>query len=122
MTIAEAREKCKKALAGVPRDGLVFAIIFLASLASFALGYFAGRDSGAPTSLFDSRPVTTSEAVAEPATAGNAPVVASKNGTKYYLPTCAGAARIAEGNKVQFASAEAARAAGYAPAANCKGL
>jgi hypothetical protein len=49
-------------------------------------------------------------------------VVASKNGTKYYPPWCAGAKRISETNKMQFASAEAAKKAGYAPAANCKGL
>ena len=49
-------------------------------------------------------------------------VVASKNGTKYYLPDCAGADRIAPANKVWFASAAAAAAAGYTPAVNCKGL
>jgi hypothetical protein len=48
--------------------------------------------------------------------------VASKNSTKYHLPWCSGAARIAEENKVWFASKEEAAAAGYAPAANCKGI
>jgi hypothetical protein len=49
-------------------------------------------------------------------------VVASKNGTKYHYPWCAGAKQIAEKNKISFPSIEAARAAGYTPAANCKGL
>ena len=49
-------------------------------------------------------------------------VVASKNGTKYHYPWCAGAKQIAEKNKITFASTEEARAKGYTPAANCKGL
>jgi len=49
-------------------------------------------------------------------------VVASKNGTKYHLPTCAGAKQISDKNKVTFGSIEEARAKGYTPASNCKGL
>jgi hypothetical protein len=48
--------------------------------------------------------------------------VASKSGSKYYLPSCPGAARIKQENRVYFASAAEARAAGYTPAANCPGL
>lgn len=48
--------------------------------------------------------------------------VASKNSDKYHLPWCSGAKRISEGNKVYFASKEEAEAAGYSPAANCKGI
>lgn len=53
---------------------------------------------------------------------GNVGVVASKNGTKYHLPTCPGAKQISDKNKITFASIDEARAAGYTPAANCKGL
>ncbi|HEY4509164.1 MAG TPA: hypothetical protein VJC13_02685 [Candidatus Paceibacterota bacterium] len=49
-------------------------------------------------------------------------VIGSKNGTKYYFPWCGSAARIKPENQVKFTSVEAARAAGYTPAANCKGL
>lgn len=49
-------------------------------------------------------------------------VVASKNGTKYHLPTCAGAKQISDKNKITFNSIEEARASGYTPASNCKGL
>lgn len=49
-------------------------------------------------------------------------VVASKSGTKYYFPWCGTAKRIKEENKVWFASRAEAEAAGYEPAANCKGL
>jgi hypothetical protein len=48
--------------------------------------------------------------------------VASKTGKKYYLPTCAGAKRIKEENKIWFATREQAAAAGYSPAAKCKGI
>lgn len=49
-------------------------------------------------------------------------VVASKSGTKYHLPWCSGAKTIKEENKIWFASFEEARAAGYTPAGNCKGI
>lgn len=48
--------------------------------------------------------------------------VASKNGTKYYLPTCGGVSRIKEENKIWFTTVEEAKSRGYGPAANCKGL
>ena len=47
-------------------------------------------------------------------------IVASRNGTKYYFPWCA--SNIAEKNKIWFNSEADARAKGYQPAANCKGL
>lgn len=49
-------------------------------------------------------------------------VVASKNGTKYHFPWCSGAKRISEKNLITFNSATDARASGYTPASNCKGL
>ena len=49
-------------------------------------------------------------------------VVASKNGTRYYLPWCSAAERILAKNKVFFASAFEAEKAGFTKAANCKGL
>ena len=49
-------------------------------------------------------------------------IVASRGGNKYHFPWCSGAVRIAEGNKIWFDSVEEAQKAGYAPAANCKGL
>jgi len=48
--------------------------------------------------------------------------VASKSGAKYHYPWCAGAQSIKEENKIWFATREDAERAGYAPAANCKGL
>jgi len=46
-------------------------------------------------------------------------IVASKNGTKYYFPWCAGVNRIKEENKIYFSTEEQARGEGYDLAANC---
>lgn len=48
--------------------------------------------------------------------------VASKSGTKYHLPTCSGAKRISDKNKIWFSTKEEAEQAGYTPASNCKGI
>jgi hypothetical protein len=45
MTIAEAREKCKSLVAKAPRDVLIIAVLILACLLSFGLGYLAGLDA-----------------------------------------------------------------------------
>lgn len=115
MTIAETRERCKGFFASVPRDALIIAVLVLASLLSFGLGYLAGQDAAA-------REVGRAPETPTVAASTTNQVVASKNGTKYYLPGCAGAERISDANKVWFVSAESARAAGYAPAVGCNGL
>ena len=48
--------------------------------------------------------------------------VASKTGTKYYLPWCSGVSRIKEENKVWFKTKEEAVKKGLTPAAGCKGI
>jgi len=48
--------------------------------------------------------------------------VASKTGSKYHLPWCAGAQSIKEENKIYFATKAEAEARGYTPAGNCKGI
>ena len=114
MTISEVRDKCKSLIAKVPRDALILGILVLASSLSFGLGYLAGLDAG--------RIVNESSETFFTATETEVRFVASKSGTKYYLPSCAGAERISEANKVWFVSASAASAAGYSPAANCEGI
>jgi hypothetical protein len=118
MTIAETREKCKSLIARVPRDVLILGVLLLASTLSFGLGYLAGLDAGQGSQITLEEPLTATSTTGS----GAEQVVASKSGTKYYLPQCAGVDRISDTNKVWFASAAAAARAGYAPAANCKGL
>lgn len=55
-------------------------------------------------------------------TANQGIYVASKSGTRYYLPTCSGVSRIKEENKIWFQTKEQAEARGLLPAANCPGL
>jgi hypothetical protein len=145
------RERSNRALSGVPKDVLAVGVVLLASTASFGLGILAGRDMGkaagkdagfwvedvsATTSAKLPAAATAGQAQASEALAPKIPVVpagtviiptagkyvASKSGTKYYLPTCSGAKRIKEANKVWFASVEEAQAAGLTPASNCPGL
>lgn len=47
-------------------------------------------------------------------------IVASKNGTKYYYPTCSGVNRIKTENRVYFNDLEAAKREGYELAENCE--
>jgi hypothetical protein len=114
----------------------------LVAIIAFSLGRISGiRDKKEPVKVISenintssSKPSTavtsgevkgasTNSEQAQPsqnATAGI--VVASKNGTKYHYPWCAGAKQISEKNKITFDSIEKAKAAGYTPASNCKGL
>ena len=130
------REKGKLLVARVPSDVLVVAILILSSVASFGLGVLAARDEGEGQQealQIEEVPMTTgfSTASSQAAAAGGATelampaggqYVASKSGAKYHLPWCAGAKSISEKNKIWFASKEEAEAAGYTPAANCKGI
>lgn len=115
MIVAEAREKCKGVIANIPRDVFILVILVLASSLSFGFGYLAGSDANKTNdALFEtSYPSATST---------TKQVVASKFGTKYYLPECAGADRISDANKIWFSSAAAATSEGYTPAANCDGI
>jgi len=129
MIVSEFAARSKLVLQKIPRDVLIVAILFFSSSASFGLGILAGRDIGQGSGFSITEiPLTASpqggpSAAAVPAAIpAGGQVVASKSGSKYHLPWCSGAQAIKEENKVWFASREAAEAAGYEPAANCKGL
>ena len=47
-------------------------------------------------------------------------VLASKNGKKYYYPSCSGAQRISEANKIWFPTEADAEKLGYTIASGCK--
>jgi len=115
MTIAEVRQKCKNALAHIPRDILLLCTLIGTSTLSFGFGYLAGQDGVKATGQ-------ASVAIPEETITLEGKFVASKSGTKYYLPSCSGAKRISEANMVWFSTAEAATSAGYSPAVNCPGI
>jgi hypothetical protein len=149
MTIAEHYARGKQMLAGVPKDVLMVGVVVLASSGSFGLGMLADREMAKNAGIWvENLPETQTlgaavvEAAGKPSSSKTVPkaatqaqvststasipvggqVVASKTGTKYFLPWCGSVKRIKEENKVWFTSAADAKAHGYAPAANCKGL
>ncbi len=128
-------EKLKSFIAN---DTIFYSVLLvLIAVASFGLGRqsvsmvkqsekpFISKENITPAAVAqavgESVPTTTEKAALEPALKAVA-VVGSKSGTKYHLPSCSGAKRIKPENLISFESIAAAEAAGYTPAANCKGL
>ncbi len=134
--IAESYEKVKGWCKANKGDLFTASIIFCVGLGSFGLGrlsalwpekdpitvanqeagimnYGSGSGIDSKERLPDSKPLN-------PAWQGR--FVASKSGKYYYLPSCAGAGRIKDANKIWFETEEEAKSRGLAPAANCPGL
>lgn len=124
-------EKLKRFLA----DDTIFTgtLLCVIAVTAFFLGRYSipERPANTPALVLEAAaqlPIATTTAVASTTpppvslNAETAKYVGSKSGTKYHLMTCAGAKRIKEENKVFFATAADAEAAGYSPAANCPGL
>ena len=107
------------------------AVIVLFSTLSFGLGMLAQRDMNREGNgvYIEELPVAAAAVAplgATPEAAAMAPAdgayVASKNGTRYYLPWCSGVKQIKEENKVWFKTKEEAAARGLTPAKNCPGI
>ncbi len=127
--IAALRTKGKTLMDKVTDGVLTALVVVLACSASFGLGILTGQDTREgelrfeELTLIEGIPTSQAAAVAAPATMpAGGQYVASRTGKSYHLPWCSGAKQIKEENKVWFATKEAAEAAGYAAAKNCKGL
>jgi len=98
-------------------------LLCLIGIISFVLGRYSVIDPSFTLQPTNNQAgvvfIDSPDPVVEP---GATRVVASKSGTKYHLLTCSGASSIKETNKMYFDSIDQAKAAGYTPAANCKGL
>ncbi|MDO8514123.1 MAG: Ada metal-binding domain-containing protein [bacterium] len=117
-TIAEWRLKIKNFSEDVIAEWGLVAILFLVALASFGLGRLSAFEDVRP-------PVSITRAPEDQkvrAMTFGGQFVASKTGSAYYYPWCAGATKILPQNQRWFQSEDAARKAGYTPAKNCKGL
>lgn len=123
-----------RALPTLPNDIFLGAIIILVAFGSFGLGRLS-RIEGARTPIrIENAPKVTAETFTQKATVvgvgGSVPfvenssnqLVGSKNGKKYYYVWCSGVSRIAEGNRIYFATKGDAEARGYTPSSTCKGL
>jgi len=116
----------------LPSEWFVMVIVVCVGLISFALGRLSALEEGrAPVTIEQTASAASTADVATSKTnhlGAKLPngegglLVASRNSTKYHFPWCSGAQRISEQNKIWFESEEEARAAGYEPAGNCKGL
>jgi len=123
-----------KGEAGRERQTLVFVgILAAACIVSFYMGYVAKAEASPATPVviqcpdaayIDAEALSTvnptKNTKQQSVNTGTGEYVASKNGTKYYTPGCAGASRIKDENKVFFKTAQEAEAAGYGIAAGCK--
>lgn len=93
-------------------------VVLLVSLASYGLGRLSMLESAHTSVSLQYAGVTGAMA---PMNVGGL-IVASRSGSTYHFPWCAGAQKISEQNKRWFKDEGAARKAGYVPAKNCKGL
>ncbi len=108
-------------------DTFIAFLLVLVAVISFGLGQLSEKTTNAtvlPLSSTESvqAAVGTVKILAPEEQKVAEQYVASKSGKKYHLPWCSGAANIKESNKIWFDSKAAAEAAGYTPAANCKGM
>lgn len=123
--LQEIREKIKSVL--LRQDTYLSVILILVAVASFGLGrqsVMARPETGRGASETEA---AVSPTLVTDTTAADQPLpttyyVASKSGKAYHLPHCSGAKSISEANKITFATKAEAEAAGYRPAANCKGI
>jgi hypothetical protein len=93
-------------------------ILVLLALSAFALGRLSILEEVREPVSFSRAPFLASPRALAP----GGLIVASRSGTAYYYPWCAGAEKIQEANKRWFQNEEEARRAGFRPAKNCKGL
>ena len=117
----------------LPNEVFLGVIVILVAFGSFGLGRLS-RIEGARTPIrIENAPKVTGETFSQNVTVADAglifspesnrsQLVGSKNGKKYYYVWCSGVSRIAEGNRIYFASQAEAEARGYTPSSTCKGL
>jgi hypothetical protein len=118
VTIQAFLLRCKTLLEeGIGQWGLI-SLLFLGVFGAFGLGRLSAlEDVKTPISITQA-PQTANVIALAP----GGFVVASRTGSVYYLPWCAGAQKMAQANQVWFSSEAAAQKAGYTPSKSCKGL
>lgn len=135
--IIEKANKIKAKYEKFGRDAFLILVMFFTGLIGFGLGYLAALNAQKTPVVMRNSVISIYEPIKEKVSVlgqkmpengdftvqtGEKAYVASKSGAKYHYPWCSGAQSIKEENKIWFSSIEEARAAGYEPAGNCKGL
>ncbi|MEK7646919.1 MAG: hypothetical protein AAB378_00915 [Patescibacteria group bacterium] len=126
--LAERINKFKSVLAEHKNDLFTAAAIILIAIIGFGLGRLSAiyeRKTPITVEYLDKTDVTN----AATAQNGNdktnhatdsAGIVASKNGSKYYMTDCPAASRIKAENRIQFNSTKEAEEAGYTASVMCE--
>lgn len=117
-TIQDMARRCKRWLAASLDELGYAAVVVLVGVCAFGLGRISALESARPAVSIGEAPVLGKLVAMAP----GGLIVASRTGSVYYYPWCAGAGNIATQNQRWFKSEAEARAAGYRPAKNCKGL
>jgi micrococcal nuclease len=101
-------------------------IIILVGLSSFYLGQYSSTSQTLPRETLEietsGQSATTTQASGTADSTKKGEFMASKTGKRYYPLWCAAGQRIAEKNRVYFASAIDAEKTGLTKASNCKGF
>jgi hypothetical protein len=106
-------------------------VILCVGFGSFLLGRLSVMAERREPVIVEESPIPVDPGISTMTKEINAPVevpptkgkyVGSRSSKKLHLPTCSGAKSLKEENKVWFATKEAALAAGFTPAANCRGI
>lgn len=125
MSINDSKEKIKRFNQdGRTRDVYVSLVIILTAISAFGLGRLSktNLDGQGITIRYPEGDQTSRETAAAPDAVSDVSqktIFASKNGTKYYFPSCSGAGKIKEENKIWFATEAEAQSAGFAKSSTC---
>ncbi len=82
----------------------------------------SSTESSTVSALNEKDAENTPKTIIVPTVPQSEEVIGSKSGKKYYFPWCGTVKRIKPENQVHFASIAEAKAAGFTPGGNCKGL
>ena len=118
MNIPEMWLEIKPALIRGASNWAIPAVVLLVAAASFGLGRLSGiGDVRASVSITHAESAPKPRAMYE-----GGQFVASKTGTTYQFPWCAGAEKIPSEKQLRFATEKEALAAGFVASKTCKGL
>jgi len=102
------------------KDLFIALVVILACVLSYGLGRLSKIKSSRPPVTISMPDASSSIQMVASVSAGvGDKIVASKNGTKYYLPWCGGSKNIKMANRITFNTEKEAETAGYTRAANC---
>ena len=122
VSISDFIAQCKTRLEQWLLEWGIAIIVILVAGISFGLGRLSATEDRAPVVATQTIVASSSDEQSIPARNAGGDYVAARTGKVYYFPWCAAASHIAEANKIWFKTEIAAKAAGYTPAKNCKGL